>query len=415
MSANIVPSTQNRDVADELQSLASLLSDTATGIREGSLSLESNTPLRLKVIGTVKDAVDLIKTASDDVLDWIPLLTQFVAIRLFFRWKVFQNIPLGAGARISYEDLAGKVGADVALIARFAAPLVASKFLRQPAADHVAHTPRSQVYTTDNPISAMTQMFFDESLPALCAMPAYFDQFGLKEPTGRLDTVSAFAFGQLGRSVWDILSDHPDRLRNMMLAMAAMEQMFPSLGSYDLSWALAASKDNDRAVLVDVGGGKGQAVRAILQATPGLPAHRCVVEDLPQVVEGAKSSADSDPEMADVRFVGMDFHAEQPVKGALAYYIRRCLHDYGDEECVVMLQRISDAMATDSKLLIVEQVLPNPPSAFAAATDIAMLVIGGKERTIDGFTDITARAGLRILQVYRNQGTDAVLIECAKA
>jgi len=261
----------------------------------------------------------------------------------------------------------------------------------------------------------MTQMFFDESLPALCAMPAYFDQFGLKEPTGRLDTVSAFAFGQLGRSVWDILSDHPDRLRNMMLAMVAMEQIFPSLGSYDFSWALAASKDNDRAVLVDVGGGKGQAVRAILQATPGLPAHRCVVEDLPQVVEGAKSSADSDLEMADVRFVGMDFHAEQPVKGALAYYIRRCLHDYGDEECVVMLQRISDAMATDSKLLIVEQVLPNPPSAFAAATDIAMLVIGGKERTLDGFTDITGRAGLRILQVYRNQATDAVLIECAKA
>jgi len=124
MSANIVPSTQNRDVADELQSLASLLSDTATGIREGSLSLESNTPERLKVIGAVKNTVDLIKAASDDVLDWFPLLTQLVAIRLFFRWKVFQNIPLGADARISYEDLAGKVGADVALIGWFLPPYV---------------------------------------------------------------------------------------------------------------------------------------------------------------------------------------------------------------------------------------------------------------------------------------------------
>src|SRR6187551_17320 len=110
MSANIVPSTQNRDVADELQSLASLLSDTATGIREGSLSLESNTPERLKVIGAVKNTVDLIKAASDDVLDWFPLLTQLVAIRLFFGWMVLQNIPLGADARISYEDRAGKVG-----------------------------------------------------------------------------------------------------------------------------------------------------------------------------------------------------------------------------------------------------------------------------------------------------------------
>ncbi|KAK0609394.1 O-methyltransferase-domain-containing protein [Immersiella caudata] len=413
MSANIEAPTQNVVVADKLQSFASLLSDTAASIRGGSLSLESNTLERLKTISAAKDTVNLIKAASDDILDWIPTLAQFASIRLFFRWKVFQNIPIGGDARISYRDLAGKVGADAALIARFAAPLVATQFLHEPVSDHVAHTLRSQAYTTDNPISAMMQMVFDESLPALCAMPAYFDKFGLKEPTGRLDTISAFAFGQLGRSVWDILKDHPDRLRNMMLAMSAMEQKFPSLGSYDLGWALAASKGNNRAVLVDVGGGKGHAVKAILQATPGLPAHRCVVEDVPKVVEEAKLSAD--PEMADVRFIGMDFHAEQIVRDALVYYIRRCLHDYGDEECVLLLRHISDAMATDSRLLIVEQVLSKPPSAFATAVDISMLAIGGKERTLEGFKDITGQAGLKILQVYWNQGTDVALIECVKA
>jgi hypothetical protein len=119
MSANIEPPTQKRDVADKLQSLASLLSDTATGIREGSLSLESNTPERLKVISAAKDAVDLIKAASDDVLDWVPLFAQFAAIRLFVKWKVFQSIPIGEDTSISYGDLAEKVGADVALIGTF--------------------------------------------------------------------------------------------------------------------------------------------------------------------------------------------------------------------------------------------------------------------------------------------------------
>ena len=33
----------------------------------------------------------------------------------------------------------------------------------------------------------------------------------------------------------------------------------------------------------------------------------------------------------------MDFYAEQPAKGVLAYYIRRHLYDYGDEDCVVIL------------------------------------------------------------------------------
>ena len=119
MSANIESPTQTLGVVDKLQSLASLLSDTATSIREGSLSLESNTPERLKVINAAKDAVDLVKVASDDILDWVPLLAQLAAIRLFVKWKVFQNIPIGGDARISYTDLAGKVGADVALIGTF--------------------------------------------------------------------------------------------------------------------------------------------------------------------------------------------------------------------------------------------------------------------------------------------------------
>jgi hypothetical protein len=119
MSANIEPPTQNRDVAAELQSLASLLSDTATSIREGSVSLESNTPERLKVISAAKGVVDLIKEASDDILDWLPLFAQFSAIRLFVKWNVFQKIPIGKDASISYRDLAEKTGADVALIGRF--------------------------------------------------------------------------------------------------------------------------------------------------------------------------------------------------------------------------------------------------------------------------------------------------------
>ncbi len=102
-------------------------------------------------------------------------------------------------------------------------------------------------------------------------------------------------------------------------------------------------------------------------------------------------------------------------KGALVYYMRRCLHDYGDDECVAMLQQLSGAMASDSKLLIVEQVMSNPPSQFAIATDLVMLTIGGKERTLEGFQALTEAAGLRIENVYRNEGTDAAVVECVKA
>lgn len=71
-------------------------------------------------------------------------------------------------------------------------------------------------------------------------------------------------------------------------------------------------------------------------------------------------------------------------------------------------------MANDSKLLIVEQILDNPPDPFAAATDVFVSTIGGKERAMDDFEHVTSRAGLRIVKVYRSPGSDVGIIECEK-
>lgn len=98
--------------------------------------------------------------------------------------------------------------------------------------------------------------------------------------------------------------------------------------------------------------------------------------------------------------------------GALVYYMRRCLHDYSDEECAKILQHISSAMVADSRLLVVETLLGDQPSALQAAMDLAMMTISGKERTLANFEDITGRAGLKITKVSQNPGGTAV-IECA--
>lgn len=100
--------------------------------------------------------------------------------------------------------------------------------------------------------------------------------------------------------------------------------------------------------------------------------------------------------------------------GALVYYMRRCLHDYSDAECVGILRHISAAMAADSRLLIVETLLGSPPSPLQAAMDLVMLTISGKERTLDGFREIAAQAGLRVTAVSEIPGGNAV-VECGLA
>lgn len=68
-------------------------------------------------------------------------------------------------------------------------------------------------------------------------------------------------------------------------------------------------------MIVDVGGAKGWTLQAICKEVPGLPISRCVLEDLPGVIQMVKTVGDEDIRSA--KLVVMDFHKEQPVKGEL--------------------------------------------------------------------------------------------------
>lgn len=98
------------------------------------------------------------------------------------------------------------------------------------------------------------------------------------------------------------------------------------------------------------------------------------------------------------------------------YWIRRCLHNYGDEASVNILRKVADAMAEDSKLLIEEDVLGNPPHHMAAMLDLLMMGFGGKQRNLETWERVIAAAGLRITSISTGQGPwkSLSVIECVK-
>jgi hypothetical protein len=98
--------------------------------------------------------------------------------------------------------------------------------------------------------------------------------------------------------------------------------------------------------------------------------------------------------------------------GAVAYSIRRCLHDYPDDKCVIILSQLAEAMASDSKVLITEQIMENPPNQLAAQTDLCMMNIGGKERTEKNFHDIVGRSGLKVTGVFKTEANKMGVVEC---
>ncbi|KAJ6444813.1 3,2-trans-enoyl-CoA isomerase [Purpureocillium lavendulum] len=408
MSAN-KPSRDASPLAASLDALTRQLSATADCISANPSSLDSLADERVRVVNAAEALLKDIKPA-DPLMTTMISMVQFTAVRLFIGWKAFDIIS-SAGS-ISLPDLAKNLDADVSLISRLAAILVSTGVLKQ-SEDHLSMTPASSSFVSSSPLSAVVMMCFDDHLLALHATPAYFDKYGRKEPTGRYDTIHAFAAGDPKLTVWEHTNRDPQKKSYFMTAMVAMASRMPTTGSYDFTWVLDKMNESpNRALVVDVGGGKGHALRDIQKVTPGLPMSRCVVEDLQAVVDEAKSTATG--ELADVQYVAMDFHSEQPVKGACIYYIRRCLHDYGDDVCVEILQQLRDAMAEDSRVLIVEQVLGNPPLPMAAASDIYMATIGGKERTLACFAAIASQAGLTIVKAHPAPGSDVAVIECRR-
>jgi ubiquinone/menaquinone biosynthesis C-methylase UbiE len=77
------------------------------------------------------------------------------------------------------------------------------------------------------------------------------------------------------------------------------------------------------------------------------------------------------------------------------------LHDWPDKQCQIILTNCHRVMKTESRLLVVEMVIPpgNEPSV-AKLLDLEMLVItGGRERTEAEFNNLFVSSGFKLSRI----------------
>jgi hypothetical protein len=153
--------------------------------------------------------------------------------------------------------------------------------------------------------------------------------------------------------------------------------------------------------IVDVGGGNGSLLIAILRATTGLEG---TVFERPQVVAGTREHV-AQAGLADrCRVVSGDFFDSVP-GGADAYLLKHVIHDWDDEKARAILATCRRAMHRHAKLLIVEGVYPQRvddslASRGAAANDVNMLVAtGGRQRSAEEFRELYAASGFELTRI----------------
>jgi hypothetical protein len=148
--------------------------------------------------------------------------------------------------------------------------------------------------------------------------------------------------------------------------------------------------------IVDVGGGSGVLLEAILSATPGLQG---VLLDRPGAAEQARERLTAAGLADRSECVPGDFFAAVP-SGADAYLLSRVIHDWDDAAAQQILTRCREAMVDNATLLLVEAVLPDlaHDSPAAIRMDLHMLtLLPGRERTAAEYERLLAGAGFRLV------------------
>jgi DNA-binding transcriptional ArsR family regulator len=291
------------------------------------------------------------------------------------------------GGRRTASELAEATGVDADALDRVLRHLVTAGVLGRDQSDRYVLTAQGQALQDDHP-AGMRAMLDLEG--AIGRADLSFVQLLHTVRTGE----PAFP-AQFGRSFWDDLAADPTRSASFDAQMAAdVEVWAPDIvAAYD--WGSLGH-------LVDVGGGNGALLIAMLHRHPDL---RGTVLDLPGAAEAARTAltaaglADRSDAVAGSFF--------DPLPGAGGYLLCAVLHDWDDAPARAILRRCGQAAGTDGRVFVVEKLVTD--TDHRTEMDLRVLAyFGGRERDIAELTALAAAAGLRVAAVHPAGATPVV-------
>jgi SAM-dependent methyltransferase len=241
---------------------------------------------------------------------------------------------------------------------------------------------------TQTPLSEVLRSGSTGSMRAFAEVELGHDHYDSWRDAESCLTLPGTAFERIfNMPIWRYYAEHPELEALFGEAMTNLTAIANAgvLGSYQFGTFGNA---------VDVGGGHGSFLAAVLD---GNPAATGILFDLPSVIEDA-TKGEFVGRLGDrVRLVGGDFFKEVPA-GADLYLLKFVLHDWHDTDCVRILANIRRAIAPGGRLALVEMVLPgrNEPH-LGPLMDLNMMVMtGGIERTGAEYSDLLAKAGFQL-------------------
>ena len=322
--------------------------------------------------------------ASPDPVQYVMQLATGYMASAVLNVVVKLNIAdrIAAGPKTA-DQLATETGVNASALYRGMRLLASVGLFEEDYAHRFALTPLGEPLRSDSKNSAR------DSVEWLCD-PFHFRIYA--------ETPHAFHTGEtvdrrvLGKPVFEYLSQ--DRAEGGVFDRAMTSftaSMVPALpDAYDFS---------PIKTLVDVGGGHGSFLAAVLQRNPAL---KGILYDMPQVASGANEIFQRAGVANRCSVQGGDFFQSVPAGGD-AYMLKLIIHDWADEPALKILSNCRKALegVNGGRLLIMDAVIaPGNELHFMKFIDIEMLLLpGGVERTAKEFRGLLSRAGFLMTQI----------------
>ncbi|MGZ4318592.1 MAG: methyltransferase [Gaiellaceae bacterium] len=265
-------------------------------------------------------------------------------------------------------EIAAEAGADPDALYRFLRALASDGVFAEEEPGVFRNTPASELVLGGRGWNAFAQLFGQ----------TFYRGVGELDASGKASFPRA-----LGTDFWSWLAENPTQ---RALFDLAMEQ-----GKEQRVERFAPVEWRGDETVVDVGGGNGSLLVALLKRQPGL---RGIVFDLPETVRDESALGGR------IQFVEGDFFERVP--GGDVYVLSTILHDWDDEHATRILRTIHAAAKPDSRLLVIDSVVPpgNEPGG-GKWLDVLMLALArGKERSEHQWRELLATGGFESITFH---------------
>jgi hypothetical protein len=250
-------------------------------------------------------------------------------------------------------------------------------------------TPIGETLRSDAPHTLRDAAIFVMSAPLWASCGSLLDTLRDGEP----------AFVKLhNATVFKYLADHPAEAASFNRFMTTQSNLHNAaiVDAYDFSGIKT---------LVDVGGGHGATLAAVLDRYPSV---KGILFDLPEVVATARLETLGLAGRCEV--AGGDMLNAVPAGGD-AYMIKRVMMDRLDGEAKVILNNCLSRMNAGGKILVVDPMLPagTEPHPNWLIDMICLTISGGRCRTEAEFCNLFDEVGLTMTRVVTTRSPNFIL------